>query len=59
MEQILLFDKFFSDCRYMSFLVAKIQSVKVVRWCPDGDILAIFGSYISSERGAAHFRPAF
>jgi len=40
-------------------LVAKIQPNKVVQWCPDSKFLMIFGSCISSEPCAAHFRPAF
>ena len=40
-EEILLFNKFF--CRlWIHALVAKIQPNKVVRWCPDGEFLAIF-----------------
>ena len=40
-------------------LVVKIWPDKVVQWCPDGQFLAIFGSCISSQPRAAHFRPAF
>jgi len=40
-------------------LVAKIQSDKVVRWCPDGDFCVVFAACISSEPRAAHFSPAF
>ena len=36
-----------------------IQPNKVVRWCPDGEFLAIFASSIFREPHAAHFRPAF
>jgi len=40
MDEILLFNQFFSDCRYnVHALVAKIWSDKVVPWCPDGDFL--------------------
>jgi len=38
----------------MHALVAKIQPDKVMRWCADGEFLAIF-----CEPHAAHFRPAF
>jgi len=38
MEEILLFNKFFSDCQYALF-VATIQPDKVVRWCADGEFL--------------------
>ena len=34
-----MFNKFF---RTVSALVAKTQPNKVVRWCPDGEFLAIF-----------------
>jgi len=37
-EEILLLNKFFSDCQIRA-LVAKIWPDKVVRWCPDGDFL--------------------
>jgi len=30
-----------------------------MRWRPDGEFLAIFGSCVSSELRAAHFRSAF
>ena len=36
MEELLLFNKFFSDCHA---LVAKIQPDKVVSCCPDGEFL--------------------
>jgi len=36
----LLFNKFLPLSIYA--LVAKIQSDKIVRWCPDGEFLAIF-----------------
>jgi len=36
-EEVLLFNKFFSDCRCVP--VAKIQPNKVVRWCRDDDFL--------------------
>jgi len=39
-EEILLFNNFFRLSIYA--LVVKIQPDKVVRWCPDGDFLAIF-----------------
>jgi len=37
-EEVLLFNKFLSDCRYMP-LVRKIYADKVVRWCLNGDFL--------------------
>jgi len=40
-EKMLLFNKFFTDCRLMP-LLAKIQHNTVVRWCPDGDFLRHF-----------------
>jgi len=51
-EEVLLFNTFFrlSICA----LLAKTQPDKVVRWCRDGDFLAIF-----SEQRVVHFRPAF
>jgi len=42
MEEILPFTSFFRLSIYA--LVAKIQSDKVVRWCPDGD----FGDFSAS-----------
>jgi len=38
-EDILLLNNFFPDCRYVPYF-AKIQPDKVVRWYPDGDFLA-------------------
>ena len=38
-------------------LVAKIQLDKVVRWCPNGEILAIFASCIFSKPRAVHLKP--
>jgi len=43
-EEILLFNKFFSDCNIA--LVIKIWPNEVVRWCTDGEF---FGSCIQSE----------
>jgi len=57
-EEILLLNKFFSDCRCMPYL-RRYSPTKVC----DGAQMAIFGyffgSYICSEPCAAHFRPAF
>ena len=39
-EEILLFNKFFSDCRYVPQL--RRYSPTIVRWCADGEFLAIF-----------------
>jgi len=51
MELILLSDKFVSDRRYMHDLIAKIQSDKVVRWCPDGELFGdFFASCITASR---------
>jgi len=47
-EEVLLFKKFFSDCRYMPSL--QRQPDKVVRWCRDGDFWRIFASCISASR---------
>jgi len=40
--EILLFNSFFSYCHYVPTLVVKIWPDKVVRWCPDGEFLAMF-----------------
>jgi len=56
-EEILLLNKFFR--LLIRALVARIWPDKVVRWCPDGLFWRFFGSCISSEPRAAHFRPAF
>jgi len=40
-------------------LIVTIQPEKVVRWCSDGEFLAIFASCIFSEPHAVDFRPAF
>ena len=57
-EEILLLNKFFSDCRYMPSL-RRHSPTKL--W--DGAQMAIFGDFfasrICSEPRAAHFRPAF
>jgi len=53
-EEVLLFNKFFSDCRYMPYL----QRYSPTKLC-DGAEMAIFVSCISSEPRAVHFRPAF
>jgi len=56
-EEILLFNKFFRLS--IHGLVAKVQPDKFVRWCANGEFLAIFASFIFSEPHAAHFRLAF
>jgi len=57
-EEILLLNKFFSDCRYMPYL----RRYSPTKLC-DGAQMAIFGDFfasgICSEPHAAHFRPAF
>jgi len=57
-EDILLLDKFFSDCRY----VPQLRRYSPTKLC-DGAEIAIFGDFfvscIFSEPRAAHFRPAF
>jgi len=57
-EEILLLNKFFSDCRYVPYL----RRYSVTKLC-DGAQMAIFGDFfassICSEPRAAHFRPAF
>ena len=57
-EEILLLNKFFSDCRY----VPQLQRYSLAKLC-DGAQMAIFGDFfascICSEPRAAHFRPAF
>ena len=56
--EILLLNKFFSDCRYMRQL-RRYSHIKL--W--DGAQMVIFGDFfgscICSEPRAAHFRPAF
>jgi len=58
LEEILLLNKFFSDCRHMPQL-RRYSSTKL--W--DGALMAIlcviFASCIFSEPHAAHFKPAF
>jgi len=57
-EEILLLNKFFSDCRYMPYL----HRYSPTKLC-DGAKMAIFGDFfascICSEPRAAGFRPAF
>jgi len=53
-EDILLLNKFFSDCRYVPWL----RRYGPTKLC-DGAKMAIFGSCISSEPRAAYFRYAF
>jgi len=53
-EEVSMFNKFFSDCRYMP-IAAKIWPNKVVRWCQNGDFCVLY----FSEPRAAHFGHAF
>ena len=57
-EEILLLNNFFSDCRYMPYL----RRYSPTKLC-DGAEMAIFGDFfascICSEPRAAGFRPAF
>ena len=54
-EEVLLFNKFFFDCRYMPQF-RRYSPTKL----PDGaEITIFFASCICSEPRAAHFRPAF
>ena len=57
-EEILLLNKLFSDCRY----VPSLRRYGPTKLC-DGAQMAIFGDFfgscICSEPRAAHFRPAF
>jgi len=53
-EEVLLFNKFFSDCRYMP----QFRRYSPAKLC-DGAKMTIFATCISSEPRAAHFRPAF
>jgi len=57
-EEVLLLNKFFSDCQYMPYL-RRYSPTKL--W--DGAQMAIFGDFfascICSEPRAAGFRPAF
>ena len=57
MEEVLLLNKFFSDCRYM----AELRRYGPTKLC-DGAQMAIFGDFFAScvfsEPSAAGFRPA-
>jgi len=53
-EEVLLLNNFFSDCRYMPYLL-RYGPTKLC----DGAKMTIFASCICSEPRAAHFRPAF
>ena len=57
-EEILLLNKFFYDCRY----VPQLRRYSPTQLC-DGAQMAIFGDFfasrICSQPRAAHFRPAF
>jgi len=58
MEEILLFDKFFSDCRYMPQL-RRLSPTNSYDGAQMAIFCVIFASCISSEPLAAHFRLAF
>ena len=57
-EEVLLLNKFFSDCRY----VPQLRRYSPTKLC-DGAEMSIFGDFfascISSQPRAARFRPAF
>ena len=56
--ETMLFKKFFSDCRY----VPQLQRYSPRKLCDGAQMLnfwRFFGSCISSQPRAAHFRPAF
>jgi len=53
-EILLLFFPIVDTC-----LSCKDIARQIVQWCPDGDFFAFFGSCISSEPRAVHFKPAF
>jgi len=53
-EEVSMFNKFFSDCRYMP----QLRRYSPTKLC-DCAKMAIFASCIYSEPHAAHFRPAF
>ena len=57
-EEVLLLNNFFSDCRYVPWL----RRYSPTKLC-DGAQMAIFGDFfvscICSEPRTAHFRPAF
>jgi len=56
--ETLLFNQFFFQLSIRALLV-KIQPDKIVRWCVDGEFLAIFCVlYFFSEPRTASFRPA-
>jgi len=59
MEEVLLLNEFFSDCRYVPYLRRYSPSKLCMWWRPDGDFWRLFASSICSEPQSAHFRPAF
>jgi len=57
-EEVLRFNKFFSDCQYMPWL----RRYNPTKLCDRGQMAnfwRFFASCIFSEPCAAHFRPAF
>jgi len=57
-EEILLLNKFFSDCRYMPKL-RRYSPTKLWDGAQMAIFCVIFASCVFSEPRAAHFRPAF
>jgi len=57
-EEILLLNKFFSDCRYMHSL-RRYSPTKLWDGAQMAIFYVIFASCIFSEPRAAHYRPAF
>jgi len=57
-EEILLLNKFFSNCRYMPYL-RRYSPTKLWDGAQMAIFYVIFASCIFSEPCAAHFRPAF
>jgi len=58
LEEILLLNKLFFRLSTHA-LILKKQPDKIVRWCRDGDFLAIFCVLYFSEPHAGGFRPAY
>ena len=54
-EEVLLFNKFFSDCRYMP----QLRRYSPTKLCNGAKMAIFFASCICSELHAAHFRHAF
>jgi len=58
LEEILLFNKFFADCRYMPHL-RRHSPTKLCDGAQMAFLCVIVASCICSEPRAAHFKPAF